>query len=289
MLEVCTPRVVQSASFTSVLPRAFRQLLATKHLPLTLVTLLLELPLVRSTLAQYTWFLACLLMLLVILRLLWLLQTLLRFPRLHLRIISPPPLIQPRTSPRTYPLLKSIPYLPLTILRLLRIPLLPIQTYLPLLLRPSLPPILPPPTRLWLSLQTTPTLRSPQILHQHPMLLGIWLLRKDLVSQRRKSHRIRTRWPPQSEYPVQLYLRYSNDCIQYRRLCYEEWKGDNEETPDEKFEDYWKGLTQYAKRVCDIFPSHFVSSHASTPQSEIHQEGERTRTSLLLPLLTLPF
>jgi hypothetical protein len=40
--------------------------------------------------------------------------------------------------------------------------------------------------------------------------------------------------------------------VYYRRLCYEEWKKENKETPDDKFEVHWNSLSRYMKGVSDI-------------------------------------
>ena len=55
-----------------------------------------------------------------------------------------------------------------------------------------------------------------------------------------------------SKYLVHFYSHYYVDkYTPFRKLCYDEWKARNLETPDDNFETHWKALSHSEKLVSD--------------------------------------
>ena len=59
-----------------------------------------------------------------------------------------------------------------------------------------------------------------------------------------------------------------------RKLCYEEWKRNHPEVPDDAFEKHWGTLSRKDKAVSETLPSHLIDSHTSLSRSEVHVVGK---------------
>ena len=71
-------------------------------------------------------------------------------------------------------------------------------------------------------------------------------------------------------------------------MCYDEWKQQHPETPDDVFEGHWKALSRKDKGVSEVLPPYLIYSHTSLSRSEVHVIGKEGCT-LFVQSLLLPF
>jgi len=89
-----------------------------------------------------------------------------------------------------------------------------------------------------------------------------------------------------SKYLIHFYSYYFENYTPFRKLCYNEWKAGNPETPDDDFEAHWKTLGHGEKLVSDAtFP--ILSYLTLLSCSEIQQPNQTRSTSASSSIATI--